>query len=105
MWEGGSYGSGGACVVTGDDKLIVWSDRGWATLVESARASPKDYTIRLAQIYARVFAGPQAWPHIVLADGLLYCKDRQGKLKCFRTSAAARGNATDKGPSRGRDGR
>lgn len=86
VWEGGSYGNGGACVVTGDDKLIVWSDRGWATLLESARESPKEYK-QLAQI-ARVFAGAQAWPHIVLADGLLYCKDRQGKLKCFRTSAA-----------------
>ncbi|HEV3262383.1 MAG TPA: PQQ-binding-like beta-propeller repeat protein [Gemmataceae bacterium] len=91
VWEGGSYGNGGACIVTGDDKLIVWSDRGRVTLVESARESPKQYR-KLAQI-AHVFIGGHAWPHTELADGLLYCKDRAGKLKCFSTSGTARGNA------------
>jgi hypothetical protein len=23
------------------------------------------------------------WPHVVLADGHLYCKDKQGNVKCF----------------------
>jgi outer membrane protein assembly factor BamB len=84
VWEGGAYGNGGACIVTGDGMLIVWSDSGRVTLVESAQGSPKQYR-QLARI-ARVFAGNQAWPHIALADGLLYCKDRLGKLKCFRAS-------------------
>jgi outer membrane protein assembly factor BamB len=85
-WEGGSYGNGGATIVTSDGKLIVWSDRSWVTLVESARQSPTKYA-RLARI-ARVFSGGPAWPHPALADGLLYCKDREGKLKCFSTGGA-----------------
>jgi outer membrane protein assembly factor BamB len=81
LWEGGSYGDGGACVVTGDGKLIVWSDRGRLSLVESPQQSPEKYQ-ELARI-PRVFVEGQAWPHPALADGLLYCKGRQGKLKCF----------------------
>jgi hypothetical protein len=103
VWEGGSYGNGGACVVTGDGKVIVWSDSGRATLVESAGRSPHHYR-QLARL-AGVFAGGQAWPHPALADGLLYCKDREGKLKCFAPSGAAPGNAGDKRPSRGRESR
>jgi outer membrane protein assembly factor BamB len=82
VWEGGSYGYGGACIATGDDKLIVWSDRGLATLVENARQSPDAYR-QLAR-HAHLFSDSQAWPHPVIAGGLLYCKDRQGNLKCFR---------------------
>lgn len=82
LWEGGAYGYGGACIATVDDKLIVWSDRGLATLVESARQSPDSYR-RLAR-HAHLFSESQAWPHPVIAEGLLYCKDRQGNLKCFR---------------------
>jgi hypothetical protein len=83
VWEGGSYGNGGACVATGDGKLIVWSDRGQLSLVESARESPHKFK-QLARI-AHVTTGGQAWPHIVLAGGSLFCKDRMGKLKCFST--------------------
>jgi outer membrane protein assembly factor BamB len=103
VWEGGSCGYGGACIVTGDGKLLVWSDRGRLTLVESARESPEKCR-ELARI-ARVIAASQTWPHTALADGLLYCKDREGKLKCFSTGGAARSNAADKSPSPGRDGR
>ncbi len=83
VWEGGSYGNGGACIVTGDDKLIVSSDRGMIALVESARSSPGEYR-QLARL-AHLFSGGQSWPHPALADGLLYCKDRQGNLKCLES--------------------
>jgi outer membrane protein assembly factor BamB len=85
VWEGGSYGTGGACIVTGDGKLIVWSDAGHANLVRSARESPKGYQ-ELARI-RRVFSSGHAWPHVALADGFLYCKNREGGLKCFATAA------------------
>ncbi len=61
VWEGGSYGYGGACLVTGDGKLIVWSNLGALSLLESAEGSPEEYR-RLAQI-PRVFAGATTWPH------------------------------------------
>jgi outer membrane protein assembly factor BamB len=82
VWEGGSYGDGGACIVTGDGKLIIWSNHSRLTLVKSAPKSP-NYR-ELARI-AHIFAGGTAWPHPALADGLLYCKDREGYLKCFST--------------------
>jgi hypothetical protein len=103
VWAGGSYGTGGACVVTGDGKLIVWSDRGRVTLAEGAQGSPKKYR-PLARI-ARVFAGDQAWPHPALAGGLLCCKDREGKLKCYSLSGTAPGHAADKSSRQGREGR
>jgi outer membrane protein assembly factor BamB len=86
VWEGGSYGNGGACIVTNDGKVIVWSDHGHVALVETALESRKQYK-RLARI-ARVFSSSSAWPHPALSGGLLYCKNREGKLKCYSTSAA-----------------
>ncbi len=97
VWEGGASDYGGACIVTGDDKLIVWSDRGEVTLVEGAEKSPTEYS-QLARI-GRIFASGHAWPHPALADGRLYCKDREGRLKCFSTS----GDASDKSRGRERD--
>lgn len=81
VWEGGKLGNGGSCIVTGDDKLIVWSDRGVVALVDSARGSPDQYH-PLARL-AHLFEGGAAWPHPVLAGARLYCKDRHGSLKCF----------------------
>jgi outer membrane protein assembly factor BamB len=81
VWQGGTYGNGGSCIVTGDGKLVVWSDRGQAMLVESARESPREY--RQVARLAHLFSSGQAWPHSVIAEGLLYCKDRQGSLKCL----------------------
>jgi outer membrane protein assembly factor BamB len=89
LWEGGSFGSGGACVVTGDGRLIVWSEQGRLALVEGAAKSPGAYK-QLARV-GHVFEGGSAWPHVVLANGLLYCKDRAGNLKCFATAAAGPG--------------
>ena len=31
-----------------------------------------------------------AWPHVALAEGRLYCKDRDGNLVCFDLRKAAR---------------
>lgn len=81
VWRGGSYGYGGACIVTGDGKLIVWSNLGLVTLVASARESPGGYK-ELATM-PRVFDTDDAWPHPVLANGRLYCRDRSGRLKCL----------------------
>jgi outer membrane protein assembly factor BamB len=81
VWEGGSFGYGGACIVTGDGKVIVWSNLGKVTLVDGARESPTVFK-PLARI-ARVVESGQAWPHPVLAGHRLYCKDRKGRLVCL----------------------
>ena len=81
VWGGGSYGYGGECIVTKDNKLIVWSNLGSATLVAGARESAQQYR-QLARIH-RVIGSSDAWPLPSFANGRLYCKDRLGKLKCF----------------------
>jgi outer membrane protein assembly factor BamB len=84
-WEGGSFGDAGSCVVTGDGKLIVWGGLGRLSLVETAGASPDRY--KELAVTARIFSAA-VWPHVVLSDGRLYCKDRDGNLKCFRVRDA-----------------
>ena len=79
-WEGGNFGDAGSCVMTDDGKLLVWAARGNLVLAESAAASPRAYK-PLAEIKG-IFA-TDVWPHVVLADGRVFCKDRAGNLKCF----------------------
>ena len=81
IWRGGRFGDTGSLLATSDDRLIVWADRGELALVESATREPKGYK-ELAR-KRRVFA-TDVWPHIVLSNAKLYCKDRDGNLKCFK---------------------
>jgi outer membrane protein assembly factor BamB len=79
-WEGGSFSDPGSCVVTADDRLVVYGWNGKLALVETAKRSPKAYT-ELA-VKDKIF-GALAWPHVALAGGRLYCRDREGNLACF----------------------
>ena len=81
IWRGGRFGDTGSLVATSDDRLVVWADRGELVLVESARREPTAYK-ELAR-KRKVFTS-DVWPHIVLSRARLYCKDRDGNLKCFR---------------------
>jgi outer membrane protein assembly factor BamB len=83
VWEGPRVGDAGSCIVTADDRLIVWADRGDLFLAETAERSPKKYT-ELSR--RRGLAENDAWPHVVLADGKLLCKDRDGLLVCLRVA-------------------
>jgi outer membrane protein assembly factor BamB len=81
LWRGGIFGDTASCLVTSDDRLIVWADRGELVLAETATRSPKQYT-ELAR--RRAIFESDVWPHIVLSDGRLFCKDRNGNIKCFK---------------------
>jgi|SRR5262245_40653574 len=80
QWEGGSFSDPGSCVVTADDRLVVYGGNGKLALVETAKRSPKAYT-ELA-VKERLFK-THAWPHVVVAGGRVYCRDREGNLACF----------------------
>jgi outer membrane protein assembly factor BamB len=80
LWVGGKVGSAGSCLLTSDERLIVWANTGDLSLVETAMRSPKKYR-ELAK-RPRIFR-KDAWPHVVLANGRLFCKDRDGNLACF----------------------
>jgi outer membrane protein assembly factor BamB len=79
-WQGSGFGDAGSCIVTADDRLIVWANRGDLVLAETAGRSPDRYRPLATKkgIFAR-----DAWPHVALAAGWLYCKDRDGNLVCF----------------------
>lgn len=79
LWSGGSFGDDASCVLTSDERLIVFGNKRLA-LVDSAERSPDAYrelavTERLVQGYG--------WPHVTLVEGLLLVKDVGGTLVCF----------------------
>jgi hypothetical protein len=76
-WEGGDFGDAGSCIITADGKLIVWGGTGRLSLVETASDRFEELSKTI-----RIFSAT-AWPHVVLSAGRLYCKDRNGNLKCF----------------------
>lgn len=82
LWEGGEFGDAGSCILTADQRLIVWGFRGRLALAEGAERSPDAYQ-ELAKV-DRIFS-TDVWPHVAFADGRLVCKDREGNIKCFST--------------------
>jgi outer membrane protein assembly factor BamB len=85
-WKGGHFGDPGSCIVTADDRIVVWGGKGKLALVDTAVRSPAQYR-ELASI-DRLFA-TDAWPHVTMSAGRIYCKDRDGNLVAFTTSSPA----------------
>jgi outer membrane protein assembly factor BamB len=84
LWVGGKVGSEGSCLLTSDERLIVFANRGDLMLVETAKRSPEQYR-ELAN--RKVLASTEAWPHVVLIDGRILCRDRDGQVRCLDVSA------------------
>ncbi len=80
QWEGGKFGDAGSCLITSDSRLIVWGGSGKLGLVDTADQSPKSYRELSLQ---DGLAATDAWPHVVLSGGRLFCKDWHGNLKCY----------------------
>lgn len=79
-WKGGRFGDPGSCIATTDNRLIAWANRGDLVLVDTAVNSPDRYS----ELSRRNGIGRMdAWPHIILANRRLFCKDRSGNLTCF----------------------
>lgn len=79
-WDGGKYGDAGSCLLTGDKRFIAWANDGDLTLVESSDRSPGSYRELASR---RNVLRDIAWPHVAIADGRIYCKDRAGNIRCF----------------------
>jgi outer membrane protein assembly factor BamB len=79
-WSGGDFGDPGSLVVTSDERLIAWSDKGDLRLIESVARSQDKYTELAVQ---KKLAAGDAWPHVVLSGGRLLCKDRTGRIACY----------------------
>ncbi|MEZ5301048.1 MAG: PQQ-binding-like beta-propeller repeat protein [Verrucomicrobiales bacterium] len=95
-WSGGKVGDAASILLAGDGRLICWANDGDLTLVENAARSPSRYQ-ELAAV-PRVL-NDMAWPHITLANGRLYAKDRGGNLVCFALSKQARALAKAAAPA------
>ncbi len=80
IWEGGKIGDAGSCLVTGDERLIVWGNGGDLSLIEGAGRSPEKCTVLAER--PRIY-NDMAWPHVVVAGGQLYGKTLSGDLTCF----------------------
>ncbi len=72
LWRGGNCGNEATLILTGDKRLIAWG-AGRLALYSAADG-------------ARLAEKPDqrtGYPHIALAQGLLYTKTNQGLLQCF----------------------
>ncbi len=79
-WEGGRFSDPGSCVVTSDDRLVVYGGNGTLALVETAGRSPKAYQeLAVRQTPFKALA----WPHVVVANGRVICRDREGNVACY----------------------
>jgi outer membrane protein assembly factor BamB len=83
QWKGGSFGDGGACVLTADERLVVLSSKGDLSLIETAGRADGQYK-ELARLGGQFQT--EAWCHPILAGGRVYAKDRAGNLKCFASA-------------------
>jgi len=77
-------GSQGSCILASDDRLIVYANKGSLTLAETTKRSPQEYTQLASET---VFSQTDAWPHVVLANGRLICRDRDGNVRCLVVSS------------------
>lgn len=79
-WSGGRFGDPGSCIATSDKRLIIWANRGDLVLAETAKRSASQYKELAAR---KNLLRRDAWPHVVLSNGRLFCKDRDGNLICL----------------------
>ena len=79
QWSGGAFGDAGSCILTRDRKLIVWGGRGVLALLDASGGNSEYKPLARRE----GLSSTDAWPHVVLADGRLYLKDRNGGLQCL----------------------
>lgn len=80
VWQGSPVGDAGSVVVTSDERLIVWCARGDLILAE-ATASPNKTYRELTRVGR--LASDDVWPHVVVSNRQILCRDRHGQLLRF----------------------
>jgi outer membrane protein assembly factor BamB len=80
LWKGGRFTDPGSCVMTADERLLIWANNGDLMIADSATRSPDKANI--LEMKRGIFRG-KAWPHPVFADGHIYLRDISGAMKCF----------------------
>lgn len=80
LWRGGEFGPDGSCLVTADGYVLAYGN-GSLVVADAAARSPQAYRERARR--DGICGNNEAWPHVVLAGGRIYCKDKLGNLTCF----------------------
>ncbi|MCP3919672.1 MAG: PQQ-binding-like beta-propeller repeat protein [bacterium] len=83
-WAGGRFGDPGSCILTADERIVVWGHLGKLALVDTAKRSPDAYH-ELASVSRILDSRP--WPHVVLHAGRIYCKNELGTIRMFVVGA------------------
>ena len=76
LWRGGNFGHGSVVACAADDRLIVFGN-GRLAVVEAGGGKYRELS-RVDRVVPDV-----CYPHAVLADGLIFCKDRAGNMVCL----------------------
>jgi outer membrane protein assembly factor BamB len=77
-WRGGSFGRDSSCLVTGDNKLVVFGTGDLGLVEISTGGDGYDELARVKDVVAGT-----CYPHIALADGILAVKSREGNVVCL----------------------
>ena len=79
LWAGGSFRHG-TCLLTADDKLIVYGNRRLALVDAVPDATSYRELSRVDAVGTDI-----CYPHVAYADGVIVCKDKKGLINCFST--------------------
>jgi hypothetical protein len=79
-WSKGFGGPAGSMIMTADERLVVFGNKGDLMLVEGAKRSPTEAKI-LAE--KRNLFKREAWPYLAMSSGYLVLKDRGGNLATY----------------------
>jgi len=77
-WKGGSFDHGACLITAGDDKVIAFG-RGKLSLIE---AFPSDNQYHELSSVKEIVPDV-CYPHVVLSNGIICCKDKAGNMVCF----------------------
>lgn len=96
-WQGSvNFRDAGSCIITNDDRWIIWGGRGDLVLAETAVRSPSEYR-ELAKLSN--LDDNDVWPHVALSNGRIFCKGRHGKMTCFDLGFRSAGPAVAVNPT------
>ncbi len=79
LWTAGYFGEDASCLLTRDEKLLVFGKRKLALVDIAGPAADAYHELALIKNLGATYS----WPHVTLAQGRLLVKDDKGKLMCF----------------------
>ncbi len=77
-WQGGKFVHGSCLITAGDDKGIAFG-KGQLGLIDAFPSDNQYHELgRVNEVVPDT-----CYPHVVLSNGIIYCKDKAGNMVCF----------------------